>query len=636
MRGNKKGFTIIEVLVAMTLLLIGVAAVYPLMLTSMKGVQTAKTAQSELYTAKGEVETGLATVAESSTTDIEVSLKDGDGNAVGIQRAPGNYFTSDDTTVTTFKAGGDSLQIVPTQEEDKKSQRDYALYLYGDVFTDASKFKLERTDADGNVEETYTTATATFALDGTDNTKATMSVKENLVASWYKITYDNGLYARLLIYSSEFQCKLMAVGDGGKYAVMDPLKGSQWTAGTISVGDGIVSSYEDLNDVTFSLSQQKFYIAADNGWMITVDKFDKARATQMKEYSSTVNSQLVYPDITCVTVDDSGNTVYAGANYEHNTYDDGVPDAVRSQGNVGESSSQRLALVSTGVKYPYEVLFYDSSQGTDGSWTQTGQWAQVYNIAYGENVVAMSGRTQTSYSSNASAMANGPYSFSNKSEWGTIIYRNKDGNFIRRIDESSRLYDGVDPFWGLNPVASLCFMPNFKAAADYGSSEIVTGGFIITGGAHSVYNCVTGSAASNESLGNITGHSAGDTDQPQGVACKTVGDTDTTITIGKNGYVCMYNGSTGWNRVNAAYTYVDTTNGNSVTRSTPSALGGRFAGTTINALTYFEGKFYAVGTNGFIACSADGITWSVIDTRDKDGNPIDTNFNSVYGYNAIS
>ncbi|MEG0804395.1 MAG: hypothetical protein RSF90_05520, partial [Pygmaiobacter sp.] len=273
-------------------------------------------------------------------------------------------------------------------------------------------------------------------------------------------------------------------------------------------------------------------------------------------------------------------------------------------------------------------------------------WAEVTKIAYGDGVVAMSGKTNTAYDpkpSTATAV-NRVTSYSGKNEWGTIIYRNKDGSFIRRIDESARLYDDQDPYWGLNRVSSLCYMPNFKPLSKDDTTGTIVGGFVISGGGKSVYNCVMGKPKDTESIGMITGHSLDSVKgaEPKGVACKTVDNIDMTLLVMANGAIGQFNTSTknSWLNVETTYEYTDTTTGKTVKVSLPSSLGGRFNGTTINAMTCFEGNFYLVGTNGFIAYSAgvtsgNKIKWTVIDVRDAEGNPITTNFNAIYGYDAV-
>ncbi|MEG1932638.1 MAG: type II secretion system protein, partial [Pygmaiobacter sp.] len=183
---NQKGFTLLEVLIAIALLTLVAAAVYPLLSTGTQGIALAASQQKALYSSKQDVETELATAGETkiSTADVEVTLRDGSGAKLDSKLAPGNYYSSTDKKISTFKAGGDSLRITPSTQEDNKSIGDYALSIYGTTFETGKKFTLERVSANDNnkVLASYDEKTVSFVINSTST--ATMTLKERIPVGW--------------------------------------------------------------------------------------------------------------------------------------------------------------------------------------------------------------------------------------------------------------------------------------------------------------------------------------------------------------------------------------------------------------------------------------------------------------------
>lgn len=626
MKNNKKGFTLVEVMVALSLILMMVAAVYPLMRSSMQGLTLASSQQTTLYSNKQQVENDLAEQNKVSTTDITVTLRDGSGTSLGNKQAAGNYFGSTDGDITTFKAGGDSLLVNPSQEEDQRSAKTYQLSIYGQSFTDATKFSLQKVNSQDQPEDApYNASVVTFAVTGDET--AEMKVKTQLTAGWYRISYED-LSVKLLIYSSEYQCKLMAVGENGTYAVMDPLKGSDWVSDQIKVTSGIASSTLNLLGVTFSKSDQKFYVAAENGYILTMDKFNRWAGTKMTGYTNA-------PDVTCIAVDDNTGTVYAAANYTHN-----ASDANLSYTSLNNGANQTP--LGKGGSYLNEVLFYNSALPQEERWAATNQWGKVYDMACANGVIAMSGETSAAVDQKQSVNANDVLCYSDRrSVWGMLLYYDTaTDRFIRRVDENNRIYDTENPYWGLNKLNSICYLPNFTAKETASSSVAKKlSSFVVAGGSRSVYNCIcTGEdTASGEPIGLINGHGVGDASSPMGVANIVYDDKDLTIMIDQNAKIYRFNNVDSWTSVSDVtytYTYVDS-KGNTVTKG-PGSLSSVFGSVTINALTSFENRFYMVGSQGFIAWSDNGQNWTIIDTRLADGTDIKTNFNAIYGYTAVS
>lgn len=267
---SKKAFTLIELLIAMTLMFIFVFAFTPFMLSGVKNIEVAEQQREEMYDEKGTIEDKLSMgITKDNAADgaIIIKFKQGSTEASGI--VAGQYVRSALNTLSTFLARDDaSLEISPSIMVRKPKANTEIKITCADMQfsseTEGGAFFL--CYANGNVASENGKVRFIFDKD-TDPYTAYMRTDSGLsldVTKDYYIVYQytSGENAAL---NKTLKAKLtvttygiVAVGAKGTRVYQD---GDAWTTETFS-------AKENLQDIIWTGKQ---YVAAgDNGsWNFT-------------------------------------------------------------------------------------------------------------------------------------------------------------------------------------------------------------------------------------------------------------------------------------------------------------------------------------------------------------------------------
>ncbi|MEG1863570.1 MAG: prepilin-type N-terminal cleavage/methylation domain-containing protein, partial [Oscillospiraceae bacterium] len=271
---NNKGFTLVEVMVALSLMAIIVASFAPLMVSSLKSVKISGDMVDEAYSAKTEMENLIALGVQNEGQQIAVDyIHQGTTEKAENVIVEGKYLSSTGTKyvkLDTFIAKDiGTISISPSSISENCSAFDTVVSITSDIieFSDVANFRL--TNKKGEVVPISDTE---FKIDGNNPHNATMKIRNssNISISQgpYKVCYNSG-YAILYITPAP----VIAVGnDGAYYARTD---GGKWIKGkriTATSPEGKMGD-RTLNDITWTGSQYicggaygSYFYTDDEGW----------------------------------------------------------------------------------------------------------------------------------------------------------------------------------------------------------------------------------------------------------------------------------------------------------------------------------------------------------------------------------
>jgi prepilin-type N-terminal cleavage/methylation domain-containing protein len=235
---NSKGFTLVEILVAMTLMVMVVFAFTPFMLSSLGNVRVAGEQRHNMYVEKGDIEQKLAdgidyTASGEEDDSLIVPFRRGSTEALSSVR--GVVLQSVSGLMTTFLAKDvASLSITPSRISES-SPNDTVIQIFCDFaeFTDPGLFRLE--ESSGSVQYANgTLSPVQFLISDVDPYQATLTILDTSILSLDKAPYwvcYGDIKARLDLAPPS----LVAVGQNGAYYVK---KGGQWQRGIVPAGIG--------------------------------------------------------------------------------------------------------------------------------------------------------------------------------------------------------------------------------------------------------------------------------------------------------------------------------------------------------------------------------------------------------------
>ncbi len=232
----KNGFTLIELMIALTLLTVAVFFISPLMVFSFSQVAQAGDMNSDLYRDIGELESnvGAGKISENvvNTGSIGVVFQNAGDSGTNVGGyAGGNVYADNDSDLKTFvgqigfETAGIELSHYILLEQDIVDANILTIEITGRnlTFDDLSKFKM--TNNDGS--EVYVTGNSGFEINEVGNysdpdnpvfAKATMTIPKDKMLSAYgpfKIYYGSYFQYVTVVESKIEITDLFAVGNDG-------------------------------------------------------------------------------------------------------------------------------------------------------------------------------------------------------------------------------------------------------------------------------------------------------------------------------------------------------------------------------------------------------------------------------------
>lgn len=259
---NSRGFTLMETLIAMTILMLVIFTFTPLMLTSLRNVDLAWAQRDELYEEKAEIESELAQgmdPAQEMENKIVRFSRGGqysqrEGTVAGYIVESGNakLFVAHETA---------SMTISPRRVSETAKNNAIEIELYSELleFKNANEFSL--TGSGDKIKY----AGAIFQIDPTDPHRATLKITDtdalSMAKSPYTVAYGNSEYlsAKLRITPAS----IAAVGENGAYYIY---KNGRWiapyTKGAATLNEAVRTS----EYLVLTGDGGSWQYAGDEGW----------------------------------------------------------------------------------------------------------------------------------------------------------------------------------------------------------------------------------------------------------------------------------------------------------------------------------------------------------------------------------
>ncbi len=286
---QNKGFTLIEVLTALSLLMVIVFAFSPFLLKTLDDIYFAGQRRAEIFEDKARVERVLALHGEGLTPEeLRVAYYDAEGNSYTPVYTVGVNIQEGD--ITAFYSNTDpSMTLIPLSVNEGYPANT-TVEIVGTFlnFTDAGHFKL-RENINGNVVST----SGCFTLSETNPGIATFKLPAglNMAGSPYGVYYGD-TYAPLKINPPA----MVAVGASGSYFAGNGE--GLWSKQNFPSNSNITT--QRLNDVAWSGYQ---YLIPANGGKLYFSQGGWESATQTTSagtWGGVYYNQVSDPDITAV------------------------------------------------------------------------------------------------------------------------------------------------------------------------------------------------------------------------------------------------------------------------------------------------------------------------------------------------
>lgn len=645
MKNNKKGLTLVEILVAMGLMTLFVAVVTPLMLMSLKSVKLAGEQRTELREQQTQVEKSLAngiTLPSDLLDEATVSFQQG---AVQSSTAvvEGQYITSDNDRMQIFGfLAQDVAQMSVTPAEISENISANAVF---DIYCDLVPFEQSGTWA--LYDKSGAQVAADFTWKAASPNNVTMKVGSSGLSyakGPYTVKYNGGEKTATIKVRI---ANIIAVGDSNQYFVrrysLDAGGNEtnvQWVTDSTQK---VYSNNLSLKDIVWTGSQ---YVAAgDNGaWVYSSAETSNwnYHALQGKVYflfiTYTVNGYT--RDLALAPM--SGELLYAG--YGRRTFDYHMYGSLPN-GETYKATAENLdwgyasgyatvGAYENNVEKNYEA-YYDSNarssyvqvNGTSDTKLTTavlnaGAWNQqenadsevVFVSSAGE---AFSERAGGDFTNNSNSPESGRVVDSTKPVKTTYTFSIVDKDGVRYSLPVEDLQD-------LPPVrVSGTNNSNRKYYVTIGDTEyqLYSNSNAVTKTVRTYYT-----EGSVQMSGALNGVAYGADKWVAAGKNVTIARKDTSYAEDVNTPYTYNRSSQTWSAGSTTATKIDEEDNGSGTSSScivyrdGSATGagkwktvtnlptGITKDTVINKVEYVGGRFYALG-NGFILSSTDGLNW---------------------------
>lgn len=265
---NSRGFTLMETLIAMTILMLIIFAFTPLMLTSLRNVDLAWEQRDQRYKEKAEIESELARGMDPEQELEEKTVRFSRGGQYSEREGTVAGYMVESGEVKLFVAQGNaSMTISPRRISETAPNNSVEIELYSELleFKNVNEFSLM-----GKNDPTKHPGVV-FTIDPDDPHRATMKITDTdgitMQKSPYTIAYGSSEYlsAELRVTAAS----IAAVGENGAYYIY---KNGRWIAPYTKGAAALNHAVRTNEYLVLSDSGGSWRYAGDDGWGDTANQ----------------------------------------------------------------------------------------------------------------------------------------------------------------------------------------------------------------------------------------------------------------------------------------------------------------------------------------------------------------------------